>query len=148
MYIQFVRKNISVTFFLLPDVPERVSELLVTLVAKRSVTLEWKYQSNGSTPRTDVLIETFKDNIKLMSLIETPGLTNLTITDLSPNTIYSVTIYALNMHGRSAASTIDVSTLNGKKYICKYIASPFINNTETFTFIYLCCDNGSILVYT
>ena len=94
--------------------PEPVSDLEVLLVGKFSFSVSWKYQSNGSTPRQAVDIEFLRANIELMTMSLRPNLTNLTLFDLLPGTIYRLKIYAVNGFGRSSPTAVDVATLNGK----------------------------------
>ena len=94
------------------DYPESVTNLFVTATTIATVSLEWIYQNNGSSPRLRVDIEIRRNYVWERTDIVQPQFTTVLITSLLPLTTYSISIFAVSEVGRSRPSVINSSTLS------------------------------------
>ena len=113
MHIQFGTIVFFLHYIFSTVFPEPVSELSVVSLSKTSITVSWNYQSNGSSPRTSVDISVMAGNVLLSYLTGQPNETSITLDDLMDQTTYTIRVYAVTEHGRSAATSIEAQTLRG-----------------------------------
>ncbi len=93
--------------------PESVSGLTISSRTESSLSLDWTYQSDGSSPRTGVEIEVRKSGVLVRNTTEEAAdLGAITISSLLPLTSYSITMYVVSDVGRSQPSTIITNTLS------------------------------------
>ena len=94
--------------------PESVSGLTISSRTESSLSLDWTYQSDRSSPRTGVEVEVRKSGVLVRNTTEEAAdLGAITISSLLPLTSYSITIYVVSDVGRSQPSTtINTNTLS------------------------------------
>ena len=97
--------------FNVADYPEVVSGLR-KVSSVNTISLEWTYQGNGSSPRIGVVLEIRQDgSILRMEAIGSEFTTSL-ISNLLPLSTYSFTLFVVNGIGRSMPSYITASTIS------------------------------------
>ena len=97
------------------DYPERVSDLIIEMVTMNTVSVRWRFQMNGTSPRNRVDIEIKKEDISVHTVTEEASAVASTILSLSPLTLYSISVYVVSSVGRSRPSSINASTLSLSK---------------------------------
>ena len=96
---------------LIQEPPESPSNLRVTESWSRSATIMWSQPYSGNSPLTYYTLLYWKGekgsgvNNKLNEIQLDPGKTSLTLKDLSPGTIYYVSLMAVNTIGSGQPST-------------------------------------------
>ena len=97
----------------------RLQEISTTI---STVSLEWAYQMNGSSPRTGAEIEVRRNDSVERTIMIGPESTTEIISSLLPLTTYSFTVFVVTDVGRSRPSSINASTLSlSMENICIYI---------------------------
>ena len=79
------------------------------------VTIRWVYQSSGSSRRTGVEMEIWRDGVRVTNRTLRPNEVTTTLSSLQPLTRYTFTVYVVTAVGRSEPVSVDVSTLSLSK---------------------------------
>ena len=79
------------------------------------VSLRWTYKSSGSSPRTRVEVEIWRDGVRVTNVTVGPNDIATTLSSLQPLTHYTFTVYVVTAVGRSEPVSVDVSTLSLSK---------------------------------
>ncbi len=93
--------------------PESVSGLTISSRTESSLSLDWTYQSDRSSPRTGVEIEVRKSGVLVRNTTEEAAdVGTITISSLLPLTSYRIIMHVVSDVGRSQPSTIITNTLS------------------------------------
>ena len=85
-----------------------------------TASLQWTYKSSGSSPRTRVEVEIWRD---VTNLTVGPNEITTTLSSLQPLTHYTFTVYVVTAVGRSEPVSVDVSTLSLSRSITHHICT-------------------------
>lgn len=105
------------TVSIYPVLPEPVAGLTATSTSV-TISLHWTYQSSGSSPRTGVEVEITRGGATVPGVMVGGGATSLTLSSLPPLTAHTLTVFVVSAVGRSAAATVQVSTLSPSQSPC------------------------------
>ena len=79
------------------------------------VSIRWVYQSSGSSRRTGVEVEIWRDGVRVTNVTLRPNEITTRFDLLQPFTHYTFTVYVVTAVGRSEPVSVDVSTLSLSK---------------------------------
>ena len=79
------------------------------------VSIQWAYQSSGSSRRTGVEVEIWRDGVRVTNVTVGPNEIATTLSSLQPLTHYTFTVYVVTAVGRSEPVSVDASTLSLSK---------------------------------
>lgn len=99
------------------DFPEAVTGLNVTSTSANTISLNWTFQSKGSSLRTRVDIEVRLNGTVVNTVMEGPSQTTSMIASLQPLTTYNISVYVVTAVGRSQPATIEASTGKSVDYL-------------------------------
>ena len=85
---------------------------MITSASENTISFSWRYQSDGSRPRTGVEIEVMTGGTLVRSVTKGPTETTTTITSLQPLTNYTFTVAVLSAVGRGPPVILHASTLD------------------------------------
>ena len=79
------------------------------------VSIRWNYPSSGSSRRTRVEVEIWRDGVRVTNVTVRPNEMTTTLSSLQPLTRYTFTVYVVTAVGRSEPVSVDFSTLSLSK---------------------------------
>ena len=91
-------------------VPDAVTGLAIASASESAISLSWRYQSDGSRPRTGVEIEVMTGGTLVRSVTKGPTQTIGNITSLQPLTNYTFIAYVVSEVGRSPPIALQTFT--------------------------------------
>ena len=86
-----------------------------------TASLQWIYQSSGSSPRTGVEVEIWRDGGRVTNRTLRPNEIATSLSSLQPLTHYTFTVYVVTAVGRSEPVSVNVSTLSLSKSVTHHL---------------------------
>lgn len=103
---------------------------LTTSTSDTSISLEWSYQSSGSSERTGVVVELWAGGVLMESVGLSRVVTSTTLSFLRPLTNYTIAVYVVSEVGRSAPITV-YTTLSLSEYTGTVAIASFTSSLIT-----------------
>ncbi len=86
--------------------------LTVTSATINTISLEWVFQMNGSSPRSGVAVEIRRNGGLERTDMFSPEIFTATVSNLLPLTMYDFHTFVVSSVGRSRLSAVNSSTLS------------------------------------
>ena len=115
--IFFLTSRLFAFTICLIDYPERVANLTVEMTSIDTISISWRFQMNGSSPRSGVDIEISNGGISVYNVTQEASQVASALMSLSPLRTYSILVYVVSAVGRSRSSSVNASTLSLSKKI-------------------------------
>ena len=94
------------------DYPQRVADLTEEMTSIDTISISWRFQMNGSSPRSGVDIEISNEGISVYNVTQEASLVASALMSLPPLRTYSILVYVVSAVGRSRSSSVNASTLS------------------------------------